>query len=89
MWYLTSSIKLHDSKWKFVLDNKLNGKFLIVQASIYFSKQCADKKMNKHDSKFTKIKKILKYMMVHNKHSSPGKMDSLKSHNHQRTYCLH
>ena len=35
--------------------------------------------LTKHDSEFTKIKKILKQMMVQNQHSSPYNMDSPKS----------
>ena len=52
-----------------------------MQALVYSKNQDNDeinKKLNKQDYEFDKIKTLLNHMMVHNQHYSPEKMDSLK-----------
>ena len=52
-----------------------------MQASTDEKKQDNYGKMKKHESEFTKIKKIIKHIMVHNQHSLPENVYSTKSQN--------
>ena len=60
------------------MDNKLDDHLLIMQALLYANKEDTDelkKNMTKHDSEFSKIKTVLKQMMVQNSHPSPENID--------------
>ena len=76
MYYFYESLKLCQLDQK--MDNKLDDRFLIMQYLIDANKKYIDKKMKKQYSEFTeikyeftKIKTVLKQIMVHNQHPSP------------------
>ena len=55
---------------------------LIIQYLVDANKKCVEetkKTLNKHESEFIEIKTIIEQMLVQNQHSSPSKMESLKS----------
>ena len=60
------------------MDNKLYENILIMRALLDSNKEDTDelkKNMTKHDSEFSKIKTVLKQMMVQNSHPSPENID--------------
>ena len=85
MWPCPSSLNIFNSKPKKNIDNKLNGKLLIMKTFIYSNKQDTGEinhtpkkngnKCTKIDYDCDEINKILKCMMVQNNYYSPGNMD--------------
>ena len=63
------------------MDNKLDEQILIIQDLIYDNKRVAketNNTLNKHESYFTKINRILSNLMLHNQNTSPEKADFSK-----------